>query len=245
MKGEMQVAEKRRLRMAKTATTLSQIEARNHFLLGRMGEVMDLFPHFSNLMTIESLRAAPIQSFVMVTPTLIKLVNLRIQQKHLCRLILGMKSLRSRLISSIEAIDDPGVLRELIILQMEAIDKIEHFLHFREQIENKHIKELLFSQRVYRVLTQEVKDAKHDIESIMQALNPILRSHIERAIREFFGPSLRDRTKIVIDLFRKSLSKKLEENKLGDINFSFSEEEKKEFLENAKLAQQSLIEKKV
>lgn len=49
--------------------------------------------------------------------------------------------------------------------------------------------------------------------------------------------NLSDQAKIVIDKARKSLKKKLEHNELGDTTFSFSEEEKKEMVEDAKLAQ--------
>lgn len=230
--------------MKKATTTLNEIETRNHFLLGQMGEVRNLFLYFSNLMAIGSLRVAPIQSVVMVTPKIAKLVSVRIHMKRLCRLILDLKSLRSGMVSSIQAIDNPQLPRELIILQMEAIDKIEDFLHFRDQIQNECIKELLFSQRIYQVLAQEVKDARDDVKSIMDALDPILRTRIKRAIQEFFGPSLHDQAKILIELSRKRLSKKLAENKLGDTSYSYSEEEKRELVENATLAQQSLIQKR-
>lgn len=40
-----------------------------------------------------------------------------------------------------------------------------------------------------------------------------------------------------IEQIRKRLKKKMAENKLGDISYSYSEEEKKELIENAKLAQ--------
>lgn len=43
----------------------------------------------------------------------------------------------------------------------------------------------------------------------------------------------------MIDNARKSLKEKRKHNKLGDMTFSFSEEEKKEMVEDAKLAQLS------
>lgn len=57
------------------------------------------------------------------------------------------------------------------------------------------------------------------------------------------NPSLSDQAKIVIDAARKSLKEDFKHNKLGVTTFSFSDEEKKEMVEDAKLAQASLYKK--
>lgn len=52
---------------------------------------------------------------------------------------------------------------------------------------------------------------------------------------------LSKRVQSIIDSYRERLSKKLKEGKLGDTSYSYSEEEKQEFSENAKLALNSLM----
>lgn len=224
---------------------VKQIEVGNHFLLGRMGEVMNSFPHFSNLMAIKSLTASPLQFVAKVAAVAPRLANLRHQQKSLCHLVLDLRHRRSQLVSSIKSIDDPNILRRFVVLQIEAIDKSKELLQLREQVGNGCIKQLLFPEKVHRVVAQELRDAKHDLEVIVDSVKPTTRDCIEQITRECFRHRLSDQAKIVIDIFRKSLKKKLEHNELGDTTFSFSEEEKKEFVEDAKLARASLYRQEV
>ena len=51
---------------------------------------------------------------------------------------------------------------------------------------------------------------------------------------------LSKRAQSIIDSSRERLSKELKEGKLGDTSYSYSEEEKQEFIENAELALYSL-----
>lgn len=227
------------------AKMLNQIEVGNHFLLGRVGEVMNSLPDFSNLVAIQSLIASPLQSVAMVTAAVPKVANLRLQQRNLCHLILDLKSRRSQLVSSIKSIDDSDIFRRFIVLQTEAINKLEDWLQLREKVGNERIKRLLFPEKVHQVVVQESRDAKHDLGVIVDSLNPTTRDCIEQITRECFRRPLSDQAKIVIDTMRKSLKKKLEHNELGDTTFSFNEEDKKEFVEDAKLAQGSIYKEEV
>ncbi len=49
------------------------------------------------------------------------------------------------------------------------------------------------------------------------------------------------RAQAIIDSARKSLAEDFKKGKLGDTTFSYSQEEKEELIENAELAQQSLM----
>ena len=223
---------------------LNQIELGNHFLLGRVGKVMDSLPDFSNLVPIQSLIASPLQSVAMVA-AVPRVVNLRLQQRNLYHLILDVRRRRSQLLGFVKSIDDPNMLRRFVALQVELIDKLEELLQIREQVGNGRIKRLLFPEKVHRVVVQELRDAKHDLRVIVDSLNPATRDCIEQIVRECFWFRLGDQAKIVIDNARKSLKEKLRHNKLGDMTFSFSEEEKKEMIEDAKLAQASLYKEEV
>ena len=227
------------------AKMLNQIEVGNHFLLGRVGKVMNSFPDFSNLVAIQSLMASPLQSVAMVTAAVPRLANLRYQQKDLYHLILHVKRRRSQLVGFVKSIDDPNMLRRFVVLQVELIDKLEELLQLREQVGNGRVKQLLFPEKVYRVVVQELRDAKHDLRVIVDSLNPTTRDCIEQIIRGCFWFRLGNQAKIVIDNARKSLKEKRKHNKLGDMTFSFSEEEKKEMVEDAKLAQASIYREEV
>ncbi len=228
------------------AKMLNQIEIGNHFLLGRVGKVMNSFPDFSNLVAIQSLMASPLQSVVKVTAAVPRLANLWHQQKDLYHLVLDVRRSRSQLVASVKSIDDPNMLRRFVVLQVELIDKFEELLQLREQVGNGRIKRLLFPEKIHRVVVQELRDAKYDLGVIVDSLNSTTRDSIEQIIRECFWFRLGDQAKIVIDNARKSLKKEdFKHNKLGDTTFSFSEEEKKEFMEDAKLAQASLYREKV
>ena len=227
------------------ARMLNQIEVGNHFLLGRVGEVMNSFPDFSNLVAIRSLMASPLQSVVMVTTAVPRLVNLRHQQKDLYHLILDVRHRRSQLVGFVKSIDDPNMLRRFVVLQVELINKLEELLQLREQVGNGRIKRLLFPEKVHQVIVQELRDAKHDLGVIVDSLNPTTRGCIEQIVGECFWFRLGNQAKIVIDTARKSLKEDFKHNKLGDTTFSFSEEEKKEFVEDAKLAQASLYREEV
>lgn len=223
---------------------LNQIELGNHFLLGRVGKVMNSLPDFSNLVAVQSLIASPLQSVAMIA-AVPRVVNLRLQQRNLCHLILDLKSRRSQLVSSIKSIDDSDIFRRFVALQIEAIDKLEKWLQFREQVENPRIKRLLFPEKVHRVVVQELRDAKYDLGVIVDSLNPTTRDCIEQIVRECFWFRLGNQAKIVIDTARKSLKEDKKNNKLGVTTFSFSDEEKKEMVEDAKLAQASLYREEV
>ena len=110
------------------AKTLDQIEVGNHSLLGRVGEVMNSFPDFSNLVAIQSLRASPLQSVVIVTAAVPRLVNLRHQQKDLYHLILDVRRRRSQLVDFVKSVDDANMLRKFVVLQVELIDKSEEWV---------------------------------------------------------------------------------------------------------------------
>ncbi len=224
---------------------LNQIEVGNHFLLGHVGKVMNSFPVFSNLAAIQSLMASPLKFVAMATTIGPKLVNLRHQQSYLCHLVLDLRYRRSQLVGSVKSIDDPNMLRRFVVLQVELIDKLEKWLQFRERVGNERIKRLLFPEKVHRVMVQELRDAKHDLGVIVDSLNPTTRDCIEQIVRECFWFRLGNQAKIVIDNARKSLKEDKKNNKLGDTTGFFSEEEKKEMVEDAKLAQVTLYREEV
>lgn len=227
------------------AKVVNQMEVGNHFLLGRVGKVMNSFPDFSNLMAIQSLMASPLKFVAMATAISPKLVNLRHQQNYLCHLVLDLRYHRSELVGSVKSIDDPNMLRRFVVLQVELIDKLKEWLQFRKQVGNGRIKRLLFPEKVHRVMVQEIRDAKHDLGVIVDSLNPTTRDCIEQIVRECFWFRLGNQAKIVIDTARKSLKEDKKNNKLGDTTGFFSEEKKKEMVEDAKLAQASLYREEV